>query len=148
MNAKLRLMGRAGVVGALSLTEKVRRPVPCTSDDVPISGAHVTTRWLTAVLCRDTPGARCEPDDRKAWQDDLLTSYLEALHAAGGPRIPLSEALLTYRQHAFWPYTAWAFTIGRAFYQPKMQPVETCRTLVRRTATAIHELDAFDAVGV
>lgn len=389
MNAKLRLMGRAGVVGALSLMEKVRRPVPCTSDDVPISGAHVTTRWLTAVLCRDTPGARvesfevsggsrgtservalrvtynqagrvaglpaaiftkatagfqqrmllggadviggeehffmglrqrvdieapqgywakveprswrsitviediaatkgatflapttgftkpeildlvrnlgrlhgplwqdpalavlktpkqysentdafldfrkraavgmqrsrdvipppllgqadrlhdatwrsmelstnsertllhgdahagqtyrtaagamglcdwqgllqgnwafdvaylintgCEPGDRKAWQDDLLTSYLEALHAAGGPRIPLPEALLTYRQHAFWPYTAWAFTIGRAFYQPKMQPVETCRTLVRRTATAIHDLDAFDAVGV
>jgi hypothetical protein len=90
----------------------------------------------------------CEPDDRKAWQDDLLTAYLDALHGAGGPRIARSEAVLTYRQHAFWPYTAWAFTIGRAFYQPKMQPVETCRTMMRRTATAIDELDAFEAVGV
>lgn len=90
----------------------------------------------------------CEPDDRKAWQDDLLSAYLDALHGSGGPRIPLSDALLTYRQHAFWPYTAWAFTIGRAFYQPKMQPVDTCLTIVRRTATAIHELDAFEAVGV
>lgn len=90
----------------------------------------------------------CEPDDRKAWQDDLLQAYLDALSGAGGPRLSFSEALLTYRQHAFWPYTAWAFTIGRAFYQPKMQPVETCLTMMRRTATAIHELDALEAVGV
>lgn len=90
----------------------------------------------------------CEPDDRKAWQDDLLNAYLDALSGAGGPRLAFSDALLTYRLHAFWPYTAWAFTIGRAFYQPKMQPVDTCLTLVRRTATAIHELDSFDAVGV
>ncbi len=90
----------------------------------------------------------CEPDDRKAWLDDLLDAYLDALAGAGGPRLAASEALLTYRQHAFWPYTAWAFTIGRAVYQPKMQPVETCLTLMRRTAAAIHELDAFEAVGV
>jgi hypothetical protein len=29
-----------------------------------------------------------------------------------------------------------------------MQPVDTCLALVRRTATAIHELDALDAVGI
>lgn len=90
----------------------------------------------------------CEPDDRKAWQDDLLTAYLDALAAAGGPRLAFGDALLTYRQHAFWPYTAWAFTIGRAFYQPKMQPVETCLTMTRRTAAAIDELDALGAVGI
>jgi hypothetical protein len=90
----------------------------------------------------------CEPDDRKAWQDDLLQAYLDALSGAGGPRLSFSDALLTYRQHAFWPYTAWAFTIGRAFYQPKMQPVDTCLAMMRRTAAAIHELDALDAVGV
>jgi hypothetical protein len=90
----------------------------------------------------------CEPDDRKAWQDDLLQAYLDALSGAGGPRLTFSEALLTYRQHAFWPYTAWAFTVGRAFYQPKMQPVATCLAMMRRPATAIHELDALEAVGV
>ena len=90
----------------------------------------------------------CDPDDRKAWQDDLLASYLDSLAASGGPRIAFSDALLTYRQHAFWPYTAWAFTIGRAFYQPRMQPVPTCLAIVRRAATAIADLDAFAAVGL
>jgi hypothetical protein len=29
-----------------------------------------------------------------------------------------------------------------------MQPVDTCLTMMRRTATAIHELDALEAVGL
>jgi len=54
--------------------------------------------------------------------------------------------MLSYRQQSFWPYTAWAFTIGRATYQPKMQPVDTCLAVVRRTAAAIDDLNAFDAL--
>ena len=58
MNAKAKLAGRAAVVGALSIVEKVRRPVSTGRGDVPVSGAQVSAAWLTAVLCRDTPGAR------------------------------------------------------------------------------------------
>jgi hypothetical protein len=56
--------------------------------------------------------------------------------------------MLAHRQQCFWPYTAWAFTIGRAAYQPKMQPVEICLAIVGRTATAVDDLDAFSAVGL
>ena len=42
----------------------------------------------------------------------------------------------------------WAFTIGRSALQPKMQPVELCLPIIERAATAIHDLDALDAVGV
>jgi hypothetical protein len=89
-----------------------------------------------------------EPADRRAWQDDLLRAYLEELNLHGGPAINFKAAFLAYRQQSFWPYTAWAFTIGRAFYHPKMQPVATARALVHRTSTAIDDLDAFSAVEV
>jgi hypothetical protein len=87
-----------------------------------------------------------EPENRRAWQAGLIEDYLAALRAHGGPEISYDDALLAYRQQCFWPYAAWAFTIGRAVYQPKMQPVETCLAIVRRTATAIDDLDAFSAV--
>jgi aminoglycoside phosphotransferase (APT) family kinase protein len=89
-----------------------------------------------------------EPENRRAWQAGLIEDYLDALRAHGGPTISYDDALLACRQQCFWPYTAWAFTIGRAAYQPKMQPVETCLAIVRRTATAIDDLNAFSAVGL
>lgn len=88
----------------------------------------------------------CEPEDRRRWQEDLLRLYVDTLRQAGGPTLGFDSAMLGYRQQSFWPYTAWAFTIGRAAYQPKMQPVETCLAVLRRTATAIDDLDAFEAL--
>jgi aminoglycoside phosphotransferase (APT) family kinase protein len=90
----------------------------------------------------------CEPEDRRAWQDGLLKEYVTTLKEMGGPTVRLDDALLAYRQQSFWAYTAWAFTIGRAAYQPEMQPVDTCLAIVHRTATAIDDLDAFASVGV
>jgi aminoglycoside phosphotransferase (APT) family kinase protein len=90
----------------------------------------------------------CEPDDRRAWQQGLLKHYIDVLTTNGGPSLSYDDALLAYRQQSFWAYTAWAFTIGRASYQPEMQPVHTCLTIVRRTAAAIDDLESFAAVGV
>ena len=56
-NPKLGLALKAVEVGGHMLYEKVKKPVARTIDDVPISGATVTTEWLTAVLCRNAPGA-------------------------------------------------------------------------------------------
>jgi hypothetical protein len=89
----------------------------------------------------------CEPDDRRQWQDSLVTEYITTLRKLGGPNISFDDAMRAYRQQSFWPYAAWAFTIGRAFYQPNMQPVEFCLAIVRRTAAAIQDLDSFAAVG-
>jgi hypothetical protein len=89
----------------------------------------------------------CEPEDRRAWHEDLLDTYVRTLRELGGPLIGLDDAMLAYRQQSFWPYTAWAFTIGRAAYQPEMQPVDTCLSVLKRTSTAIDDLDSFAAVG-
>ena len=88
----------------------------------------------------------CEPEQRRAWQDGLIEAYVAELAEHGGPRLSFEEAFLAYRQQAFWPYTAWAFTIGRAAYQPEMQPVPTCLAIIRRSAAAIEDLDALSSL--
>lgn len=93
-------------------------------------------------------GSACTPEDRRAWEKELLELYLEELAAAGGKAPDLDEAFLRYRQSLFYPYSAWAFTIGRAFYQPKMQPDEISLAIIERLATAIDDLGCFEAVGV
>src|SRR5690606_41395062 len=57
MNHKLWLLGRLATVGGHILGEKITGHRARTIDDVPASGAALTTERLTAVLCRDTPGA-------------------------------------------------------------------------------------------
>jgi hypothetical protein len=93
-------------------------------------------------------GSACEPEDRRAWEEELLRTYLEQLSDAGGKAPTFDEAWLAYRQQLFYPYAAWAFTIGRAFYQPKMQPDEVSLKIVHRLSTAIDDHNSFDAIGV
>lgn len=90
----------------------------------------------------------CEPADRREWGKGLMELYLKQLAESGGPTLNFDDAWVTYRQQSFWPYAAWAFTIGRAWYQPKMQPVPACLAIVRRTAHAIADLDALGAIGL
>lgn len=93
-------------------------------------------------------GSACEPEDRRAWERELLQFYLDELSTKGGDAPDFESAWLSYRQSMFYPYSAWAFTIGRAPYQPKMQKDDTCRSIIRRTATAIADLDSLGAVGL
>jgi Phosphotransferase enzyme family len=90
----------------------------------------------------------CEPEDRRQWEHALMETYLAALVEYGGPAIRFEDAWLAYRQQSFWPLTAWLFTIGRAWYQPEMQPVDRCKAIIRRTAAAVDDLNSFDAVGL
>jgi hypothetical protein len=90
----------------------------------------------------------CEPEERREWDKELLELYLERLVASGGRAPSFEEAWLRYRQGLFYPYSAWSFTIGRAFYQPKMQPDEISLACIKRVAAAIDELDSFGAVGL
>jgi hypothetical protein len=90
----------------------------------------------------------CEPEERRAWDRELLELYLGKLADAGGRPPTFDEAWLRYRQGVFYPYSAWSFTIGRAFYQPRMQPDEISRACIKRVATAIDDLDSFAAVGL
>jgi hypothetical protein len=89
-----------------------------------------------------------EPEERRAWDHELLEHYLDRLAAEGAPAPSFDEAWLRYRQGVFYPYSAWAFTIGRAFYQPKMQPDEISLACINRVAAAIEDLKSFEAVGL
>ncbi len=93
-------------------------------------------------------GSACEPADRVAWEKGLIADYLERLTACGVDAPSLSDAWMSYRQSMVYPFLAWAFTLGRAWYHPKMQSVPTCRAIIERLATAIDDLDSFDALGL
>ncbi|AXK86079.1 Phosphotransferase enzyme family protein [Nocardia farcinica] len=95
-----------------------------------------------------TVNSGCEPADRREWDRELLTAYLDELGELGGKAPSFDEAWLAYRQQSMFAYAAWAFTIGRAAYQPKMQSEETCLTLLRRITTAIDDHDSLGALGV
>jgi hypothetical protein len=90
----------------------------------------------------------CEPEDRRQWERGLMQTYLESLAQHGGATLEFDDAWLAYRQQSFWPLTAWLFTIGRAWYQPEMQPVDRCKAIIRRTAAAVDDLDSFGAIGL
>ena len=90
----------------------------------------------------------CEPDDRRQWEHDLLELYLERLANHGGKPPALEEARLDYRQQLFYPWSAWAFTIGRAAYQPRMQPDDYSLAILHRMSHAIIDNEAFSAIGL
>ncbi|WP_280442733.1 aminoglycoside phosphotransferase family protein [Nocardia brasiliensis] len=95
-----------------------------------------------------TVNSGCEPDERRLWDRALLELYLDELGSAGGKAPTFDEAWLAYRRQSMFAYAAWAFTIGRAVYQPRMQSTETCLTLMRRITTALDDLQSLDALGV
>lgn len=104
MNPKLWLAGKAALVGAISLAEKLRAPSITSRDDVPISGRQVTTDWLTSVLCRDIlgakvltaafPGGSSGSSERVA----IRVTYNEAGKAAALPENVFTKASATYKQ--------------------------------------------------
>ena len=86
-------------------------------------------------------------EDRRKWENDLLRGYLDALHAAGGPRLDLDAAWLSYRQHTLYPFFAWAFTrAGAGAVLPDMQPDSVCNDIMSRTAHAVSDLESIKAV--
>lgn len=102
--------------------------------------------WAYDVAYTITSGL--EVTDRRAWERELIAFYIDRLHAAGGPALSFENAWLAYRQQCLYPYFAWMITIGRSALMPEFQPAEICRAIVHRTATAIMDLDALEAVEV
>jgi len=86
-------------------------------------------------------------EDRRNWERDLLRHYLDRLHAAGGAKLGFDEAWLRYRQHALYPYFAWAYTrAGAGSLQPDFQPDYVCNDIMTRTAHAVSDLETLRAV--
>jgi aminoglycoside phosphotransferase (APT) family kinase protein len=87
-------------------------------------------------------------EDRRAWEMDLISLYVERFGQRTGVTIPLESAVVWYRQQLFHALHMWTQTLCHPRLQPNSQRDEMTYELMRRIATAIDDLDAFDAVGV
>ena len=89
--------------------------------------------------------AALDPEDRRAWERDLLRRYLGQLSAAIGQEIAFARAWDDYRRqmlHAFW---MWTITLCHSPFLPDMQPEATTLEMIRRIATAMSDLDSLSA---
>jgi hypothetical protein len=84
-------------------------------------------------------------DDRRAWERDLLSYYLDQLRAAGAPAPGLDDAWRLYRQQLFAALAWWTGTLGQPRKGSQMQPQDTSREFIRRITAAIDDLDALNA---
>jgi aminoglycoside phosphotransferase (APT) family kinase protein len=80
-------------------------------------------------------------EDRRAWERDLVQRYVQRLAEAGGPTISASTAWHEYRTHPYHGLVFWLYTLGRTRLQPKMQPDEFSREIVKRIAQATIDHD-------
>jgi thiamine kinase-like enzyme len=84
-------------------------------------------------------------EDRRRWEEALLERYLDRLHREGGPALEFGPAWQRYRQQTFAALLMWTPTLCHSPMMPDMQPPEMSLEMIRRIATAIADLEAFDA---
>ncbi|MBO4270227.1 aminoglycoside phosphotransferase family protein [Microbispora triticiradicis] len=91
VSAKARLAGSMLRIAAHTFRERVTKPRAATAEDIPGSYQDITEEWLTAVLCREHPGARVLGFERGVGSEGttsrqaMTVSYNEAGRAAGLP---------------------------------------------------------------
>ncbi|MYF49209.1 MAG: phosphotransferase [Gammaproteobacteria bacterium] len=85
-------------------------------------------------------------ENRRAWERDLISLYIEAVRLAGGDDLSFDNAWLLYRQQLFQGLLMWTPTLCHSPLLPDMQPEHVALEMIKRTATAIDDLDALDAV--
>jgi Phosphotransferase enzyme family len=102
--------------------------------------------WAYDVAYTLTTGLTIE--DRRAWERELIGSYIKRLAEAGGPSLDFDDAWLSYRRAVPHAYFAWAFALGQSRLQPAMQPPSTSREMITRTSQALADLDTLAALGL
>jgi thiamine kinase-like enzyme len=71
--------------------EQVDKPIARAFGDIPVSYEAIATEWMTAILCRDTPGAEVtdlrlgEPDSGTSNRRRIYVEYNEIGEVAGLP---------------------------------------------------------------
>ncbi len=84
-------------------------------------------------------------ENRRAWERELISFYLDRLHAAGGPLIHFDFAWRHYREQLFGALAWWTGTLGQPADKPGMQPKESSLEFIGRIARAVDDLEAFRA---
>ncbi len=85
-------------------------------------------------------------EQRRAWEQELLTYYLELMQDKGVPAINFDAAWLAYRAQMFGALAWWTGTLGQPPEAPAMQPRAASMTFIERMANAVHDLDSLSAV--
>jgi len=116
------------------------------SGEMGLSDWQVTSRghW-----CRDlayTISTALTPEDRRAWEQDLIKFYLEKLAETGGPVLDFSQAWTLYRQQLPSVLAWWTVTLSPPPGMPAdAQPKDITLEFIRRITTAMDDLETLDA---
>lgn len=143
-----------------SLALNVALPSTLVHFDVHIGNWYVTgdgamglTDWQCIVRghgVSDLAYAVCSAltiDDRRAWERDLVTLYIEKLKENGvKDALSFDDYWRYYRQQMFHGFYNWVYTIGAGEMQPNMQPDDISLVNIERMAAAIDDLESYSAV--
>ena len=89
--------------------------------------------------------AALTPQDRAAWERDLLKRYLERMGPRAGVKLAFDEFFDHYRRqmlHALW---MWTITLCHSPFLPAMQTEDTSLAMIERISAAMADLDSIDA---
>ena len=85
-----------------------------------------------------------DPAIRRTHESSLLSLYAQTLEEHGCASMDMSSLWRRYRAHLIYPFEAMVISLAVG----GMIPPEANRTLICRTAAAIHDLDAFSALPI
>ncbi|WP_298400607.1 phosphotransferase [Sphingobium sp.] len=160
--APARLMARQDEVWSATLRASARHgelPLTITHGDVHLKNWYITgddrmglSDWQVTSKghwSRDvayTISTALTVEQRRLWEKELLTYYLEAFAAAGGEAVPFDDAWRNYRQQLLTTLAWWTMTLTPLGDVPDMQPRDITLEFIRRIATAMDDLDALDSL--
>jgi len=84
-------------------------------------------------------------ENRRLWEEQLFTTYVEAMKENGVDMPPMEVAWDYYRQQLFSALAFWTVTLTPAPSQPEMQPKDVTLEFIKRMSAAIDDHDAFDS---
>jgi hypothetical protein len=90
--------------------------------------------------------AALTPEDRRSWERDLLSRYLQRLAEHTGQRLDFDQSFNWYRQQLLHALAMWTITLCHSPLLPSMQSEPMTLTMMERMAIAIDDLDALDSV--
>ncbi|KAA9165966.1 phosphotransferase [Amycolatopsis acidicola] len=130
---KVRAVGLAARVGRHVAREKVGPKVrPTTPEAVPPSAESITTEWLTAVLCRNVPGARVvkvglgRGDNGTSARRAVAVTYNEKGATAGLPTRLFTKSTATFASRLLLGLTE--IVEGETLFYNRMRPELTIRS--------------------
>jgi hypothetical protein len=84
-------------------------------------------------------------EDRRAWERDLLTRYLERMRESCGMSTSFEEAWDLYRQQVLLALMMWTPTLVHTRTTPDMQPEEMSLEMIKRMTAAMSDLRSLDS---